>query len=76
MENSMALSTPEKIRENRQRRALARQGFRLIRSARRDPMARDYGQYTIVDEDGVAVAGWPDRQFDLDDVERWAAGKR
>jgi hypothetical protein len=76
MENIVAMSRPEKVRENRLRRALDRQGFRLIRSARRDPRARDYGQYTIVDERDAAVAGWPTRRFSLDDVERWVEGKR
>ena len=71
----MAMSTPEKVRENRLRRALERQGFRLVRSARRDPMAVDYGQYTIVDN-GTTIAGWPQRRFGLDDVERWARGER
>jgi hypothetical protein len=70
------MSRPEKVRENRLRRALHRQGFRLIRSARRDPRARDYGQYAIVDEDGTGVVGWPERRFSLDDVERWAERER
>ena len=72
----MAMSRPEKVRENRLRRALDRQGFRLIRSARRDPRARDYGQYTIVDENDAILAGWPERRFGLDDVERWVEGER
>ena len=41
-----------KTRENRLRRAVARQGFRLTKSRRRDPFALDYGRYAILDEGG------------------------
>jgi hypothetical protein len=35
----------DKARENRARRAAQRQGFTLIKSRRRDPLATDYGWY-------------------------------
>ena len=47
------LSVTEKVRENRLRRALDRQGYRLTRVRRQDHRARDYGQYTILAEDGT-----------------------
>lgn len=39
----------EKVRENRLRRAAARQGLILEKSRRRDPQAWDYGTYQLVD---------------------------
>ena len=48
----------EKVRENRVRRALDRQGYRLLKSRARDPLALTYGGYMIVDHEvGGAVAG-------------------
>jgi hypothetical protein len=41
------MEASEKVRENRVRRMLARQGYKLSRSRRRDPRALDYGQYVI-----------------------------
>jgi hypothetical protein len=54
--SGMALSTPEKVRENRLRRMAARQGLQLLKSRRRDPRALDYGTYWLVDASGVEVA--------------------
>ena len=48
------------------RRMLARQGYTLSRSRRRDPRAWDYGRYTISDKAGTAVC-----EGSLDDAERW-----
>lgn len=45
---------------------LARQGYTLSRSRRRDPRAVDYGRYTI-SKDGTLVYEAPG----LDDAERW-----
>lgn len=56
----------EKSRESRIRRMLARQGYTLSRSRRRDPRAVDYGRYTI-SKDGTLVYEAPG----LDDAERW-----
>jgi hypothetical protein len=41
--------TAEKIRENRLRRMAERQGLELRKSRRRDPRAKDYGRWYIVD---------------------------
>lgn len=64
------MDTTEKVREARARRTLARRGFTLSRSRRRDPHALDYGLYTI--------HGWTDEAGEitheasgLDDVEQW-----
>jgi hypothetical protein len=69
------MDTEAKIRENRMRRMLARQGYVLSKSRRRDPRARDYGHYTISNEDGTVVYRQSVRQAvgpALDDIERWA----
>jgi hypothetical protein len=41
--------TAEKVRENRLRRMAERQGLELRKSRRRDPRAKDYGRWYIVD---------------------------
>ena len=63
----------DKQREDRARRALARQGFRLCKSRRRNCSAIDYGGYLICDlyTNGV-VAGGSYFCLTLDDVEMWA----
>ena len=43
---------PAKVDENRVRRAAGRQVLRLSRSRRRDPLAWDYGLYTLTDSSG------------------------
>jgi hypothetical protein len=59
-----------KVRENRLRRMASRQGLRLEKSRQRDPMALDYGKYSLVN-------GRPGHiyvfigQADLDQVEEW-----
>jgi hypothetical protein len=63
----------EKVRENRARRAAARQGLALEKSRRRDPRALDYGVYWLVDisTDRLVEGNGPDRScVDLDEVER------
>jgi hypothetical protein len=65
-----------KVRENRIRRKLDRMGYRLVRSRRKDPDARDYGKYTVVDlEAGGAVFGQNPvhgrAEATLDEVEQW-----
>jgi hypothetical protein len=63
----------EIAREKRLRRAAARQGLRLSKSARRDQYANDYGKYRVEDAhvSGVIVAGASpfDYSLDLDGVE-------
>jgi hypothetical protein len=67
----------EKVRENRLRRALDRQGYRLMKSPARDPRSLTFGGYQIVDiEHGGVVAGWGNANrgyaLNLDEAERWA----
>jgi hypothetical protein len=57
----------EKARENRLRRAAKRQGLRLVKSRRRDPLAVGYGLYWVVATDGDALL--PDQAMNLDAVE-------
>ena len=67
----------DKVRENRLRRMADRQGYRLVKSRRRDPRARDYGTYGLVDTHTMGE-NLPDatipairRDMDLDEVEAW-----
>lgn len=63
--------TEEKVRENRLRRAAARQGLRFQKSRRRDPRARDYGRYWLTDvytNRGIGIAGEMDG-CTLDEIE-------
>lgn len=64
------------VRENRLRRAAERQGFRLVKSRRRDPRALDYGRFMIVDRDNRAVAGELNtgRGLTIDQVESFLNG--
>ena len=68
--SGMALSTEDKVRENRLRRMADRQGVKLKRSATRDPLAIDYGVYWITDAAGEIVYGDAGGR-PLDDVESW-----
>jgi hypothetical protein len=64
----------EITREKRLRRAAARQGLRLSKSARRNPYANDYGKYRVENPrlGGRVVAGDSpfDYSLDLDEVEK------
>lgn len=65
---------PDKVLENRLRRKLARMGYRLTKSRRRDPDAYDYGGYMIVDRNNNVVynAGSENaHMLSLDDVQEW-----
>ena len=78
--SGMALSTQEKVRENRLRRMAERQGLRLVKSRRRDPRAIDYGLYTLVSDRTNTVVAGTERttgrpEFTLDDVEAWLTGE-
>ena len=61
------MSNDEKIRENRLRRAAARQGLSLVKSRRRDPRAVDYGRIMVVDVNNVVET----ELWSLDEVERY-----
>jgi hypothetical protein len=69
----LVMDTTEITREKRLRRAAARQGLRLTKSARRDPYANDYGKYRVENprQGGVVVAGGSpfDYSLNLDQVE-------
>jgi hypothetical protein len=60
------MDASEKIRENRVRRMLSRQGYKLSKSRRRDPLALDFGQYVI--SRGAARF----KVASLDEAEQWA----
>ena len=61
------MDTGEKVRENKARRMAARQGMLLWKSRRRDPLALDYGRYSL-----VRVGGGVEGEFgSLDEVETW-----
>jgi hypothetical protein len=71
----MAMSTRDKVRENRMRRMADRQGMVLRKSGRRDPRAVDYGMYVLIDAaTDAVVAGLSDAgraAFTLDDAEAY-----
>ena len=54
-----------KVRENRIRRMADRQGYRLLKSRRRDPLATDFGTYRL--KRGAVTT----RTLTLDEVEEW-----
>jgi hypothetical protein len=49
--------TDEKVRENRLRRKAERQGLKLVKSRRRDPLALDYQLYALISEKEYKIAG-------------------
>ena len=57
----------EKVRENRARRAAERQGFTLVKSRVRDPLALAYGWYVMKGKRQLA------HFHDLDGAEQWLA---
>jgi hypothetical protein len=62
----------EKTRETRLRRMAERQGLELRKSRRRDPLAKDYGRYWVVDaEVGRPADRFPWEGADLDGVEEF-----
>ena len=64
-----------RTREARLRRAAERQGYRLVKSGRRDPRAIDYGRWMVTDpQTNTVVAGTEHTgrpNMSLDDVEDW-----
>lgn len=68
----MAASTEEKVRENRLRRMAERQGFQLVKSRRRDPLATDYGALWLAAQSDLSrPSAWAGPWFTLDDVEAY-----
>jgi hypothetical protein len=64
-----------KVRENRVRRAADRQGLRLSKSRVRDPNARDFGLYALVDQEThpPPAQRWV-RSLTIDEVEAYLNG--
>ena len=73
-----AMTTAEKTRETRLRRAADRQGLALRKSARRDERALDYGRYVLIDPFINAIVygefGTGRYAATLDDIEEWLTG--
>jgi hypothetical protein len=67
----VGMDQTEKVRENRLRRMAARQGFRLTKTRRLDPLAVDYGTYHL-----VPAKGKPLGPFSIDEVEKRLASPR
>jgi len=57
----MTMTKAEKTRENRLRRAAARQGLRIKKARRRDPLGYRFGGYMLIDSstDAVVAGGSP-----------------
>jgi hypothetical protein len=73
------MARPDQVRENRARRMADRQGLRLEKSRRRDPLALTFGTYQLVDElSNALVLGDVNRGYglDLDAVEKYLMGDR
>ena len=73
------MADTDKVRENRLRREVGRQGYVLVKSRARDPRDLTHGGYQIVHPaHGGLVAGWGNANrgyaLDLDDVEEWTEG--
>lgn len=65
----------EKVRENRLREVAKRRGFTMSKSRRRDPLAVDFGQWTLTSGD---IGGLPMRTVtlqSLDSVESFLDGE-
>jgi hypothetical protein len=60
-----------KLLENRMRRALARQGYRLVKSRARDQRALSYGGYLITGATSNIVEAGGQFEMDLEDVQRF-----
>ena len=60
------MENAEKVRENRLRRWAEDQGYKLEKSRRRDPRAKDYGTYRLKPEKGK-----PKDFPDIDAVEKF-----
>jgi hypothetical protein len=65
----IGMTTADKVRINKARRAAARQGFTIRRSRTRDPLALDYGFHVMRGKREHA------RFRELDELERWLAGE-
>jgi hypothetical protein len=65
------MADADKVRQNRLRRAAARQGFKLVKSKRRDPRALDYSLWTIINTQNNTVEAGGNERLSIDEVERF-----
>ena len=68
------MTTTDEMRAQRLRRAVARLGYKLVKSRCRTPEAYVYATYGIIDPDrNWWIAGNREEGYglDLDDIERW-----
>lgn len=66
------MTTIDRVRENRVRRAAQRRGWQVVKSRARDPHAIGYGTYMILDQStrGVVQSGLPNGYgLSLEEVE-------
>jgi hypothetical protein len=71
--------TEDKVKENRIRRTAERRGLRLEKSRRRDPLARDFGGFMLIEpQTKAALLGSDGFSFSatLDDVDAFLSGRR
>jgi hypothetical protein len=66
-----------KVRENRLRRIADRRGYRLEKSARRDPKALDFSRYRLIDVRAKRAVLGSDHGFSatIDEVEAFLDGR-
>lgn len=69
--NSTMADREFKAHEAMLRRAVARLGFQLIKSRRRDPQAIDFGNYWIVDPQTRFLVEGGQWGMSLEEVEQW-----
>jgi hypothetical protein len=62
-----------KVLENLLRRRAERQGFKLVKSGRRDPRATDYGKFALKPTEGGDPVGGDGYPFDLYAIDRLLA---
>ena len=60
----VSMDQDEKVRENKLRRMAHRQGYRLVKTRRLDPLSIDYGTYRL-----IPAKGKPLGPFTIDEVE-------
>jgi hypothetical protein len=66
------MDSSTKVRENLARRMVARRGYRLVKSRRRDPKAVDYRRYRVEvakDVEGIGFKSPDGHGFTLDEIE-------
>jgi hypothetical protein len=68
------MTTTDEMREQRLRRAVARLGYKLVKSRCRTPEAYVYATYGIIDPDRNSWISWVGGDgygMDLDQIEEW-----